>query len=481
MKVGFSTVDITPPLGSEAPGYFEKNFLRDVHDPLHVKAAVFENNGVRVALVGVDSLSIKASTVRAGRQMAEKITGIPSNHIMVAASHTHRGGPVVDWAGGAKELFARFSDPEFMRKLLETAPAADQNYLYFLSRQIGSAVALADKRKVEAKCAVGIGKESTVSFNRRFKMKNGRQMTYPGKGNPDIIEPAGPIDPDVGVLSAWGMDGRFLGCVVNFACHGTTMNSHGFSADWIYYLDKTIRSLMGKESTVVFLNGACGDITQVDNQSMREAEFGEKWARRVGQKVGAEALKVIAEAEPDDLQPLNAAQTILHLETRKIPSERLKRAYDLVTSKTPKDDYSWVFARDIILLNERNKVEQRVLCEIQAIQIGPAVFVSNPAELFCQLGLDIKSASPFPYTFVVELANGCIGYVPTEEAMGPSGGGYETRMGMHSYLVPSAGKRIVEASIDLIKRLTPGKIPETPKVGKTGKPWNYGAVGPEEV
>ncbi|MGQ9691115.1 MAG: hypothetical protein ACUVQY_07640 [Thermoproteota archaeon] len=270
MKVGFSTLDITPPLGSEVPGGFKKNFLWDVHDPLYVKAAVFENDEVRVALVGVDSLSIKASTVRAGRAIAERITGIPSSHIMVAASHTHRGGPVVDWAGNPEELLVHSSDPEFMRKLLETAPAADQDYLSFLSHRIGSAVALADKHKIEAECAVGVGKESSVSFNRRFKMKNGREMTHPGKGNPDIVEPAGPIDPDVGVLSAWGMDGRFLGCVVNFACHGTTLGSTGFSSDWPYYLDKAVRGVMGEESTVVFLNGACGDVTQVDNQSMRE-------------------------------------------------------------------------------------------------------------------------------------------------------------------------------------------------------------------
>jgi hypothetical protein len=337
---------------------------------------------------------------------------------------------------------------------------------------------LADKHKVEAKCAIGVGKEPTVSFNRRFKMKNGRQMTHPGKGNPDIIEPAGPIDPAVGVLSAWSTDGKFLGCVVNFACHGTT-GPGGCSADWPYYLDSTIRGVMGYNSTVIFLNGACGDITQVDNQTVREPEFGEKWARRVGQKVGAEALKVIAEAEPGDLEPLNAAQTILNIETRKVPMERLKWAYDLVKSNV-KSDYRWYFARDIILLNERNKFEPSVPCEIQAIQIGPLVVVSSPAELFCQLGLDIKSASTFPYTFVVELANGIIGYVPTEEAMGPSGGGYETRMGMHSKLIPSAGRRIVEASIDLIKRFTPGKEPEAPK-GEKGIPWNYGEVGPEEI
>jgi hypothetical protein len=478
MKAGFSTVDITPPLGSESPGGFGKKFLWDVHDPLRVKTAVLENDGVRVALVGVDALSIMASTVRAGREMTEKITGIPSDHIMVAASHTHRGGPVLDWAGTPDD-YASSSRYEFIKKLLETASSAEKDYLSFLSRQIASSVVSADKHKVEAKCAVGVGEESSVSFNRRFKMRNGRQMTHPGKGNPDILEPAGPVDPAVGVLSAWGVDGNFLGCVVNFACHGTTMSSHALSADWPYYLDRTIRGVMEEDSTVVFLNGPCGDVTQVDNRSIREPEFGEKWARIVGQKVGAEALKVIAEAEPGDFRPLKAAQTILQIERRKVPPERLERAYALVKSNA-EVDLNWYLARDAILLSERYKIEKTIPCEIQAVQVGPAIFVSNPAELFCQLGLDIKSASPFPYTFVVELANGSFFYVPTEEAMGPSGGGYETRMGMHSKLVPSAGNQIVEASIDLIKKFTPGKSPEIAKVEKS-EPWDIGTAGPDEI
>jgi hypothetical protein len=86
-------------------------------------------------------------------------------------------------------------------------------------------------------------------------------------------------------------------------------------------------------------------------------------------------------------------------------------------------------------------------------RVGPAVFLTNPSELFCQYGLDIKARSPFK-TFPVELANGDVGYVPTEEALGPHGGGYETRMTSREI---GAGRKMVEAALELAAELKPGR------------------------
>ena len=150
-----------------------------------MKAAVFESEETRVALVSVDALSIKASIVKFGRELAEEMTGILADHIMVAATHTYSGGPTVEWASNQKGIIRYSSNPELIRKILKTAPEADPEYLRFLSYKIASAVMLADKHKTNAKCAADIGKEFTVSFNRRFRMKNGRQMTHPRKGSID--------------------------------------------------------------------------------------------------------------------------------------------------------------------------------------------------------------------------------------------------------------------------------------------------------
>jgi hypothetical protein len=120
-----------------------------------------------------------------------------------------------------------------------------------------------------------------------------------------------------------------------------------------------------------------------------------------------------------------------------------------------------------------------VEAEIQALQVGPAVFVSAPGEMFVELGLDMKTSSNFPFTFPVELANGCVGYITTEEALGPRGGGYETRLTSYTNLEPSAGPRMVRAGLELAGRMRPGSVPARPKAPPFKQPWSYGNVPPE--
>ncbi len=478
MKAGFFESDITPAIGMEVPGDYIKHFNSRIHDPLKARAAVFETEGERIALAGIDSCMIRSrKEVLRIRERVEKLCGIKTENIMVAASHTHSGGP---FSGFLAEEVA--DAPPFIRELVVNHSAlADPAYNEAVVNSVVTAIFEADRRKKDAVVSAGSGCEDNVSFNRRFRMKNGKVFTHPGKANPDIIEPAGPIDPEVGVVCARGQDGGIHGCIVNFACH-CTAGPGGVSADWLYYLEKTIRAFAGREAVVVFLNGACGDVTQVNNLSEGEDEFGEKWANIMGVSVGAEVIKVLARAETEISGPVAGVSKLLSFKRRLPAKESLEESRKIVEKGLADENMrtGWTLAKERLILEYiAGKKPDFDGFEIQAIQIGPAIFVSNPGELFCGLGLDIKEKVEFPLVFVVELANGCAGYIPDAEAFGPEGGGYETVLTSYSNLEAGTGEHLVKESVKLSKMLSPAGIPVNAKGELLRKPWGYGTMGPE--
>jgi hypothetical protein len=477
-RAGFAERDITPEVGMEAPGGYGKAYHRSVHDPCKVRAAVFDDGRARVAIVGLDALGIRGDTVKKVRQAVQGQTGIPAHSILIGASHSHSSGPVVWILPGEYD----HASPLVKRLAYEESTLVNPKYLARVERALIEAICLANDRRVEARAGVGKGVEGTVAFNRRFLMKDGRTVTHPGQGNPEIVEPAGPVDPDVGVIGAWDArdSNRLLGCVVNFACHATT-SPGGASANYIHYLEKVIQGYYGKECVVVFLAGASGDITQVDNRSPYRNPGGERWAQIVGGKVGAEALKVLLTMEPGTLGPVAARSKTWPIKRRAPSPERVKASLELLQQDRSKVDATRrTFAKEFVLLDARLAKEPTAEVEVQAVQVGPAVFVTTPAEYFCRYGLEIKAASGFPFTFPVSLANGCVGYVPTEDAFGPHGGGYETRLTSYSNLEITAGTQMRDAGIALARQLEPGTTPQPPRHAPfQGGPWSYGNVPPQ--
>ncbi len=474
-QAGFAERDITPEIGMEQPGGYGKSYHTKFHDPCKVRAGVFQHGETVVALVGLDALAVPRPIVQAARRLIREQCRIPEEAVLIGASHSHSSGPIQGVLPGQYDD----ASPLVKRLAYEHSTCVNASYMQRVITEIATAVCQAASFRKRALCGVGQGRVEKGAFNRRLRMKNGLTYTHPHQGNPDMLGYAGPIDPEVGVIGAWDESGRLLGCIVNYACHATT-SPGGISANWIYYLEKTIRGAMDSDAPVVFLQGACGDITQVDNLSPYRDPAGERYARLVGGRVGAEAVRVLLSMEAGSLTPLGAKSTVLRIPRRKPEAEHVRRSYELV-ERDPKQVGAavWTFAKEIVLLDTLIKKEPVVDVEVQAVQVGPAVFLTNPAEFFCQYGLDLKARSAFPFTFPVELANGLVGYVPTEEAFGPHGGGYETRLTSYSNLEITAGRQIVDAGLRLASSMTPGKAPEPPAAAPFRESWSYGNIPPE--
>jgi len=475
LKAGFAECDITPDIGMEMPGGYGKVFHQKLHDPCKVRAAVLDDGKTRVALVGVDALMVPRHLVEAVRKGISEKCGISPGAVLIGASHSHSSGPI----GMVQPGEFDFASSLVRSLAYDKSSCANAEYLERVRKAIVTAVCDADAKKVEARCGAGRGVEDKAGFNRRFRMKSGLEFTHPGKGNPDIVGPAGPIDPQVGVVGAWDADGKLLGCIVNYACHATT-SPDGISANWICYLEQVIRGVFGAGAVVVFLQGDSGDVTQVDNLSRYAERSGEDSARFVGGRVGAEAVKVLIGMEKGPLGPVDACSKSLKFHRRAPDPERVKRCVELVQKDPAQVGHTeWTFAKEIVLLEAIISKQPEVEAEVQAIQVGPAVFLANSGETFCQFGLDLKAKSTFPLTFPVELANGCVGYIPTEEALGEHGGGYETRLTAYSNLEPSAGRVMNDAALELAGEMRPGPVIQPPAAPPFGGPWSYGNVPPE--
>src|SRR6202035_3402940 len=174
---------------------------------------------------------------------------------------------------------------------------------------------------------------------------------------------------------------------------------------------------------------------------------GDSWSQVVGGRVGAEAVKVLVGMSQTRVAeaPVAALQKIWNIPRRVPAPERVAAALELVKQDPKTAGPDWVWAKETTMLDWLIASHPSVEVEVQAIQVGPVVCISDPAEYFCQYGVDLKKGSGFPMTFPVELANGDVGYVPTLEAFGPHGGGYETRLSSYSNLEITAGDQFRDA------------------------------------
>jgi neutral ceramidase len=427
IRVGFGVGDITPQTGMQIPGGFHKHYSKGALEPLLAVACVLNDDKETIALVGIDTVAITKEAVKQARELIEKEMKIPRAHILIGASHTHSGGPVIGTAG---------SD-------------LDPLYLDILTRGIVSAVGQAWRSLHAAEVGIGSGKEDTIAFNRRFLMRDGREITHPGKpGTPhhgDIVGPAGPTDPDVGVIAARAPAGKVLGVVVHFGCHSTVVNGDFFSPDYAGYLRKHLKAQYGESTPVVFLLGPCGDITQVDNLSTA-VEFGVEYADLMGRKLAAETIRTIGRMQWGSDIPLAATVVAPMLAIRPDPDPvREKPGFGLGSS------WDAEYAKERTVLAAMRQAAPTIECEVQGIRIGPLGIATNGAEFFCEYGLRIKKCSPFHPTWVVSLANEYIGYVTT--ANGFVAGGYEPRTARSSRMAIDTGQKLVESALEALNRV----------------------------
>lgn len=437
LQVGAASVKITPPLGVPMAGYYSERLAEGVHDDLCAKAVVLEKDGIKAALVALDLISTQRDFVEVARQEIEQKAHISADHVMISATHAHTG-PIL--SGRSKRNDA----------IGGNSPIAEA-FTTSLASLIAQSVQEANANLVPASAAVGLGCEAQLSFNRRFHMKDGTVGWNPGRLNPNILRPVAPIDPDVPVVYFESQKRKPLATYVNFTMHLDTVGGLQLSADYPYTLSRLLGEFKGKEMVTVFTIGAAGDINHI-NVNWANPQKGHGEAARIGTILAAEVLKTFERLETLEPQRLAARSEVVKLPLPKLEPGDLEKAREIAARHSDKKSPQPTFLETVKayrVLDVADRDGEPLEAEVQVISLGQDVaWVALPGEIFVEIGLAIKAASPFKYTIIAELANGSLGYVPTKRAY-PEGN-YEV---ISARCAEGSGEMLVEAALRLLRDL----------------------------
>ncbi|MHC4546476.1 MAG: sugar phosphate isomerase/epimerase family protein, partial [Planctomycetota bacterium] len=439
LAAGIAVIDITPPVGYRMSGYFRERLSTGTSNPLNAKAIVLHQGRERAVLVFCDIIGLSLDVSSRARVQASKKTGIPVENILIASTHTHTG-PL--YFGALRKHFHDLAVAKY-----GSDPCEKMDYSSELVTKLVKVITQADTARKPVRIEAEVAEQRGLSFNRRFHMKNGSVRFNPGVLNPDIVRVAGPIDPDVGIVLFHKADGgSAAAALINFALHLDTVGGTKYAADYPFYLEQSLRKVYSKEFVLMFGTGTCGDINHIDvtkKERLKTNYIGKTLGQTVNEKFGS--LKAVAEPT------LAVRSEIVHVPLQSYGPEKIAWARENIkkvgTSKL--SFLKQVEAYKILAVEMRHG--ETIPLEVQVFRLSRDVAVVGlPGEVFVDLGLAIKRASPFPTTLVIELCQDAPGYIPTKQAFVE--GSYET---VNSRIAPGGGEIMVEAAVRLLKALSP--------------------------
>jgi hypothetical protein len=348
----------------------------------------------------------------------ETKVGIPAAHVLINCTHTHHAPSTMVIHGYGLE-----------QKIVEQ-----------VQRAIVKAIEMAAANLSQDECRFffQLGEENTVGQNSRQLLSDGQIYWIGPRTN--FVRATGPFDPELAVLAFRDSADKLRAVLFNHSTHTIGTRLPGRRSPSFYGLSaQELETEAG--GVFCFLEGASGS---THNLSLS----------------GDEATKRIKSAVSGALQQA-ALRPVHRLAAKKQTFQFKVRHFDEAEEDARVAGYcrKYVGAYGETVIQVFRDMRKTLAVQrgatretwLQALVIGDVAVVGVPAEYFTQLGLDIKNRSPFRYTYIAELANDWIGYLPNLEAH--KLGGYQVWTGYHSYAEPGTGERMADEIVRMLTEL----------------------------
>jgi len=323
-RAGAATANTTPFLGTPLEGVISKaGPATYIHDELHARALVLDDGKMRIALVICDNTMISREIHDRAKVLIQNATGLATNRILISATHTH----------SAPRALVNFQENELHKQ-----------YLDLLARRIADSVQCAISNLAPAKIGWGSGQKPEHVFNRRWHMGPGANLRNPfgettdkvqmnpKPGGENLLKPAGPVDPEVFVLSVQHVDGRPLALLANYGLHylGDVGPGH-VSADYFGMFADRMQELFNADRqqppfVAIMSNGTSGDVNGINFLKPEPHKAPYERMQRVAFSIADEIARVCKEMKYRDWVPLAVVESEIELGVRKPNEARIKWA-----------------------------------------------------------------------------------------------------------------------------------------------------------
>jgi hypothetical protein len=394
LRVGIARRDITPPLGTRLFGYPSERIGNQIADGLNVTALSLQGDNCNAVLVSLDWAVIDEDEVVAlRREVVAATDDVSPENITLCASHTHSGPETTLAWGWAKK---------------------NTEYLDAVRPRIVEAVLEAHQSAEPAKAGIGTTTTQT-GINRREVTLEGNVILG--------FNPWGPRDNEMTIVRFEG-EFKTIATLVHLGVHPTSRGGEpSISRDWPGVMMDRVEAIT--RAPVLFINGAFGDVAPRTNCRGAVGD-GAAAAEEVGLRAASDAINTWYTIKEVRALPLQT-----HVETIELPHaplDSLEEAKRQLAERAGQENESgsngceWNFWNAVQDAHNKPMQTSRAFQQI-ITRLGSIAIVPFGGEIFSEIALRLKRASPFAHTLCAGSSNGSHGYYVTRDAR--ARGGYE--------------------------------------------------------
>ena len=462
LRIGSSTVSITPDKPVALAGQFGTRISQSVEAPIVAAAVAIESIEAgkptdQAIFISCDLVGIHHSVLAQFRQhLKPLLPDFDVRKVIVSATHTHTA-PVTS---------------EILEETLITYPIQKEGvmqpseYTAFLVERMSQAAVQAWKNRKPGGVSWTLG-FAQIGENRRAVFADGRAQMYGNTNDVRFRNMEAGSDSGIEVLFFWNADKQLQAVAINVACPSQEVESRSaINADFWHDAREHLKAKLNlPDLTVLGWCGAAGDQSP-HPQYRRAAEVrmaklrGLTRQQELGRRISNAVFDTLDAAQADIRTDAPFGHTVedLALPPRKI----LEREYEAAkkniaeysVAKNPDNRVITMLAMEkgiVKRFEEADKLPPYEM-ELHVLRLGDIALTTNTFELYLDWGIQMKARSPAQQTFVLQLTNGCGMYLPT--ALAIEGGSYSGLPHVNK-VGPEGGRILVDQTVRAMQVLFP--------------------------